>query len=183
MGPTFRTRSFRLSSRVLGTLALSWLLSSCSTPTESTGQVALSMAAKVSSAQPNHEGSLITATFTDTVTPATFKDLRVLINTDVDGRKACYIYFDPAANLLSLTKDAGEGAEHIPIGAAASLSNSQCRLDSNASSFSKSGNTHTLTLGLAFLPSFTGDKNVYLYAETAAGAVTGFVKATTWEIL
>jgi hypothetical protein len=173
--------SIKLCPMTMVAIALSWLLCSCSPPPRGTGKSSISVAAVVSPGQEGG-GSPITATFRDTITPATFKDLRVLINTDIDGRRACYIYFDPAANLLSLTKDSGEGAEPIPIGTLGSVSNSQCRLDSQVSSLSKSEVTYTLTLGLAFLPTFAGKKNVYLYAEAANGASTGFVKAMEWEV-
>lgn len=139
------------------------------------------MAAVVSQIQAGG-GSAITATFKDTVTPATFKDLRVLINTDIDGRRACYIFFDPATDVLSLTKDPGEGAESILIGTRGFVANSQCRLNSEASSLSRSEDTYTLTLGLEFLPTFAGKKKVYLYSEAANGGPTGFVEAMVWDV-
>jgi hypothetical protein len=48
------------------------------------------------------------------------------------------------------------------------------------SSFSTSGNNLTLSVALTFTGTFTGSKNVYLYATGNNGLNSGWVQKGTW---
>jgi hypothetical protein len=107
---------------------------------------------------------------------------RVLFNQDVDGRKACYIYYDRAANSLLLVNDSGDGTNRVGIGSTGRAGNSQCELDAGASSAVDDGKNVILKLAIAFKATFSGKRNAYLYAEDSLGKFTGFQQRGTWTV-
>jgi hypothetical protein len=130
-------------------------------------------------------GSGLTQTFTGVYSdPSGIADLvsvRLLINTSLSVANACYVYYAPGNNQMSLYNDAG-GALLSPTvtpGSTGAVSNSQCTLNGTGSSFSISGNNLTLNVNLTFSGTFTGQKDVYLYANGRT-ANTSFVLEGTW---
>ena len=127
-----------------------------------------------------------TFTFTD---PNGWQDLTVtdiLINGSLDGRHACYLAFAPSgatSGSVFLVDDAGDAGgpfSAMLLPGSGMAQNSQCSVNATGSSVVASGNTLTLTLAIAFSPSFAGNRVFYLAARTnslnsgwqAAGSVT-----------
>jgi large repetitive protein len=107
---------------------------------------------------------------------------RVLFNQYVDGRKACYIYYDRAASSLLLVNDSGDSTNRIPIGGPGRVGNSQCELDAGASSVVDDGKNLILKVAVAFKTTFSRNRNAYLYAEDSLGKSTGFHQRGTWTV-
>ncbi len=111
--------------------------------------------------------------------PAGFASLNVvnvLINTALDGGRACYIAYSRPAGVLYLVDDAGPdaGLAALTLGSNATVSNSQCTIHGADSSAVGSGNQLTLTLRIEFKPAFSGYRVVYLAARDAAGGNSGW---------
>jgi hypothetical protein len=110
------------------------------------------------------------------------KVARVLFNKYVDGRKACYVYYDRAAGSLLLVNDSGEGTVLVGIGSTGRIENSQCQLDAGASSVVDAGNNVILKLALTFKAAYSGNMSAYLYAEDSSGNSTGLQQSGTWTV-
>jgi hypothetical protein len=125
---------------------------------------------------------LFTVVYSHTGGAAQITSARILFNREIDGRNACYVYYDrPSASFL-LVNDSGEGTNRLPLGSALHIENSQCDLDGSASGTSDNGNEVSIRLSLKFKKSFAGEKNTYLYAVDASGKSTGFQGRGTWKI-
>jgi hypothetical protein len=107
---------------------------------------------------------------------------RVLFNAAIDGRQACYVYFERDSGSLLLVNDSGEGSSSQPLGGKVGLENSQCRVDAGGSSVTVQGGQLNLNLALAFKRGFSGPKNVYLAVEDKGGKSTGFQARGTWTV-
>jgi hypothetical protein len=107
---------------------------------------------------------------------------RVLFNSVVDGRKACYVFYDRASTSVLLVHDSGNGTTRAAMGDSGRLTNSQCELDASVSSASDAAKTLTLNLGITFKETFAGEKNVYLYAEDNQGHSSGFQQRGIWTV-
>jgi hypothetical protein len=137
-------------------------------------------------------GSGVTQTFTFTFTdPAGYADLNVLdvlISTFLDGRMACYFALAPTGattGYLYLVDDADDGGyapgSPMPLPSSNSVSNSQCTLNGTGSSISASGNRLTLTLSIAFNPTFAGNKAFYMAARSNTQN-SGWQALGTWNV-
>ncbi len=109
-------------------------------------------------------------------------NVRVLFNPYVDGRNACYVYYDRKTSSLLLVKDSGQGTTRARLGAPGSLTNSQCTVDPGASSAMDKGNDLTLRLQVTLKSGFAGNKNTYLYAEDIDGKSTGLQQRGSWTV-
>jgi hypothetical protein len=122
-----------------------------------------------------------TANYSDPNGAVNLVDVRILINNVVTGGNGCYVWYYPASNLMYLENNAGSGlSAGIAPGSGSTVSNNQCTLAGTGSSYTPSGNNATLVVALTFTGTFTGQKNVYLYAIDTNGTNTGFVPAGTW---
>ncbi|HYW44248.1 MAG TPA: VCBS repeat-containing protein [Bryobacteraceae bacterium] len=137
---------------------------------------------------PPRTGSLgpttYTFTFTDTNGWQDISVANVLINSAIDGRRACYIAFAPSgagAGALFLVDDAGDAGgpySGTTLPGTGTVSNSQCSI--TGGSVSGAGNTLTLTVPITFTQSFAGDQVFFLAARSntansnwqAVGSVT-----------
>jgi sugar lactone lactonase YvrE len=133
-------------------------------------------------------GQTYTFTFTDSNGFADLFVLDILTNSFLDGISACYIAYVPTTptnGYVYLVDDAGDGgyAPGSPVGLSSGslLQNSQCAINTAASSASGSGNTLTLNLALTFKTTFAGNQVFFLAARNnstgnsgwqAAGSVT-----------
>jgi hypothetical protein len=109
----------------------------------------------------------------------TIREARVLLNSELDGRNACYVYYSTVSG-FSLIDDSGMKAK---AGAGANmLENSQCTLDLSGSSAQPANGSITLTLVLKFKPAFVGTRHVFLYAETSDGANSGLISGGIWSV-
>ncbi|MEZ5402007.1 MAG: hypothetical protein R2729_20205 [Bryobacteraceae bacterium] len=122
---------------------------------------------------------VMTATFADVNGFQDLAVLNILVANAIDGRQACYLAYVRATETLFLVNDAGDaggpfaGAMQIP-GGSGTIANSQCAINSVASSVSGSGSNLTLTLNVFFGLGFTGDKIVYAAARDVASNNSGW---------
>jgi hypothetical protein len=103
------------------------------------------------------------------------------LNAANNGTGACYLNYNPAANLIYLLDDSG--AAWLPsavIGTATSRSNSQCTLNVGSSSVTVAGNNLTVNVDLSFSTSWMGTKNNYMYVADQAGLISDWVAIGTW---
>src|SRR5665213_648182 len=111
----------------------------------------------------------------------TIPEARVLLNSQLDGRNACYVYYAQSENAFFLVDDSGMKSNKAAGGATA-LENSQCALDISHSSVRAESSGVTLILALKFKPPFAGEKQVFLYSETSDGANTGLLPRGSWNV-
>jgi len=108
----------------------------------------------------------------------------VLINSALDGRKACYLAYVVPATTLVLVNDAGDAggsyAGSIPLGSQSTISNSQCAV--GLVSALGSGTTLTLTLNIAFKPSFGGNKVAYVAARDQGSGSSNWQALAVWQV-
>ena len=118
--------------------------------------------------------------------PNGYADIRyvqVLFQTQVSGANACYFEYLPATNSINLVADSGNGyAGSAQLGAAGALSNSQCTVNTGASSVSNSGTNLTLTLALSFKPVFTGAKSIFMNVFNNANVSAGWQATGSWTV-
>jgi hypothetical protein len=97
------------------------------------------------------------------------------VNSTLNGANACYVFYNRAGNSVSLLNDAATAwLGPVALGSSASVHNSACVISGAGSSAAGSGNTLTLNLNMSFYHAFTGTKNIYMYAQDNAGAVSGW---------
>jgi len=143
---------------------------------------------------PSGSGSTQTFNFTVSESGGASKVtvINVLINNVLDGRQACYLAFTPdgpAAGNLYLVDNEGDAAGPYTETFVASnltltgiVQNGQCTVTATGSSFSTNGNSATLTLAMAFSPSFAGNKVVYLAAGAGTSSNSGWQALGTWNV-
>lgn len=107
--------------------------------------------------------------------------IEALINSALAEAGSCYVIYYQSGNLLYLLSNDGSAwMGGLTPGAAGSVSNSQCTLNSQNSSVSQSGANLSVTFGLTFLASFDGAQNVYMGAFDGAGQTSGWQQMGTW---
>jgi hypothetical protein len=117
--------------------------------------------------------------------PSGFADINytnLLIQTQISGQSACWVQYTLATNVIDLVNDSGSGYTSTTLGTTGTLSNSQCILDTGASSVSGSGTNLTLTLALTFKPVFAGAKNTYMSVINNALATSGWQAKGSWTV-
>jgi trimeric autotransporter adhesin len=104
------------------------------------------------------------------------------VNTAQSSANACYVYYQPLANLLYLSNNAGTAwlTPGLTPGGAGTVSNTQCTLNAGSSSVATSGNNLTLNVGLTFSGTFVAPQHVYLYAAGLSGQSSGWITEGTW---
>jgi hypothetical protein len=94
----------------------------------------------------------------------------------------CLIEYAPVANQLYLYNDAGTGwLSPATVGAAGTLSNSQCSINMASASVTTLGTNLTLNLPVTFTPAYAGAKNTYMYAG-GSSANSGWQTMGTWTV-
>jgi uncharacterized protein (TIGR03437 family) len=105
----------------------------------------------------------------------------LIINLQTWVANSCYVDFNVAANTVALMNDAGTSwLGPVVAGSAVFLSNSQCKVSAAGSSASGSGNNLTVTLALAFQPSYTGPKRTFLMATDSGGLTADWLAYGVW---
>jgi len=128
-----------------------------------------------------------TFTFSDTGGFTSFTVLDVLINSALDGRKACYVAFVPSGAsagstyLVDNAGDAGGPYSGMTLPGTQSVSNGQCTISGAGSAVSSSGNSVMLTLAIAFAPAFAGNQVIYMSAQDASSN-SGWQALGTWNV-
>jgi hypothetical protein len=107
----------------------------------------------------------------------------VLVNSSLAQAAACQIYYQQSQNALWLRDDQGAGwLGPAAVGAAGSLTNSQCSVDAGASAAVGAGNALSLTLSLRFAASFSGTKKIYMQAVDQGGRGSGWQQRGSWVV-
>ncbi len=129
-------------------------------------------------------GQNYTFTFTDTNGYSDLSVLDILSNGFLDGVAACYIAYaptGPSTGYLYLVDDAGDGGyapgSPVLLSSGTVLQNSQCAINTAASSASASGNILTLNLSLTFKGGFAGNQVFYLAARNNGAGNSGWQAA------
>jgi len=121
-----------------------------------------------------------TLVYSDTQSAANLTGAAVLFQTGVTAANACYVVYDRNQGTVALLWDSGLGSSSRPIASTTPISNSQCSMGTVTSQIS--GLSMIVTVSLTFKGSFTGTKNIYMYA--AEGALnTGWVQRGTFAVL
>lgn len=111
--------------------------------------------------------------------------VNVLFNFWLDGRQACYLAYEPASSALYLVDDSGNAGgpyQGMTLPGGGSVGNGQCTVYGSGSSVSASGSSLTLSLNIAFRPTFAGTHLVYMAARDAANANSGWQRLGIWTV-
>jgi hypothetical protein len=108
----------------------------------------------------------------------------ILTNSFLDAINACYMAYVPTSattGYLYLVDDAGDGGyaagSPILLSSGGTLHNSQCSINTTASSASASGNALNLNLAITFSPSFAGNQVFYLASRNSTTGDSGWQAA------
>ena len=101
---------------------------------------------------------------------------QILINSALDGRKACYVGYDRIQNLLYLVNDAGDALlpAITPGVGTGTQQNSQCMISAVGGKVTASGQSFQLAIRVNFRPSFAGPKIMYGGTQTIQGINSGW---------
>jgi hypothetical protein len=95
----------------------------------------------------------------------------------------CNGYYSRAASIYLMNGAHTQWLGPLTLGGSGSLQNMQCTIQSAGSSVTGAGPLLTLNLAFAFLPAFTGQKYISLFANAASGALTsGWAGVATWYV-
>ena len=106
----------------------------------------------------------------------------VLINSALDGRRACYLAFDRPNNVLFLVSDSGDDLIPGTLGAATSIANRQCTIQLATSSLTTTAFSMTLRLDVSFSTEFSGNKIIYTAVRDRASLNSGWMPAGTFGV-
>lgn len=121
----------------------------------------------------------ITARFSHPGGAAALTAVAVLLSRTATVDFACWITYNPSTNSISLANNvSSSGNTSTPLGSG-SLQNTQCTINTAASSRTMSGNTLTLTLSTVLDAGFPGNNTIYLYAADASVNTGWVAKAGT----
>jgi len=112
-----------------------------------------------------------TFTFTDTNGWQDISVANILINSAIDGRRACYLAIVTATSSVLLVDDAGDAAgpySGFTLPGTGTARNSQCTVGGAGASISGSGNTLTVSLPITFAHAFAGNQVLFLAARSNA---------------
>jgi hypothetical protein len=138
--------------------------------------------ASVSPASGSGNSVTFTAQYSDPGGGASLATVSVLVNSSAATDYGCYISYSPSSGRFTLANDVASSGGTTVTPGGGTVQNSQCTLNGAVSSVSLSGNSLSITVALTFLPSFAGNKTVYLYAADA-NANTGWVSKGSWNVL
>lgn len=126
-------------------------------------------------------GGTYTFSFSDTSGYSDLFVLDVLINDFLNGVNACYVAYVPASatdGYLYLVDDAGDGGytpeSPVLLSSGRVLENSQCAINTAASSASAGGSTLALTLNLALKTAFSGNRIFFASARNRSSGNSGW---------
>ena len=118
--------------------------------------------------------------------PNGFTDLAmisvVVANTAAAPPGTCHAYFNRLTNAWYLMSDNNQSLGPLSPGSPSILQNSQCILYGQNTGSSGAGTTLTLTVDLEMMPTYSGVKNIYLWAMDALQASTALDPKGTWDI-
>ena len=112
----------------------------------------------------------------------------ILFNTTVDVSHSCLVaYYPLEGDLIALssddaTNDAWNWAGIQGLGQAGVLSNSQCAIDTGASSVTRNGSAVQLNLKMTFTPAFRGTRQMFMAAHDSGGNQTAWPYVGYWVV-
>ena len=113
-------------------------------------------------------GQTFTFVFSSSQGAPNFASEEILFAASPDGANSCFVVYDPNRDSITLKSDDLTGNQSKPAGSSSALENSQCVID--ATSVAATPLSTTIRLGITFKNSFTGRKNIYMYADTGDGS-------------
>jgi hypothetical protein len=122
---------------------------------------------------------VFTFVFSDSQSATNVTGMAVLFNTSVSFPNACYIVYDRNAGTVALLYDSAAGSSSKSLSSTAVLQNSQCAV--GAASATIAGLSNTLMVSITFKGSFSGPKNIYMYAAEPI-LNTGWVQRGTYTV-
>jgi sugar lactone lactonase YvrE len=94
---------------------------------------------------------------------------------------SCFVEYDRRSNTIFLLNDAGAAWTSAAVGAAVTLSNSQCSINAATAGVTASGPDLTLNLPVTFVAGYFGSKNIYSYAA-GTSLNSGWQTLGTWTV-
>lgn len=137
---------------------------------------------EVNSVTPNANsgaGTTFTFVYGDTVDASSLTAVAFMFNSSLTFSNACWAVIDRTQNTLALIADSGSGSNSVPLGSSNVVQNSQCVIAGGATT-AISGQSLILTVTVTFKGSFSGLKNIYMYAS-AGSLNTGWVQEGTYS--
>ncbi len=160
-----------------------WVLRGTWTPNPESGPGEVAAVSVTPSATPSPvpvPSQTFTLRYTDTAGAADLASARVRFSTGASlGAGTCTVWYSAMTGSVQLLNDAGTAWATGSLGSG-TLDNGQCTVQLASSSATPTGNTLDLALAIAFKPSFTGLKNIYMLAASATGANTGWLPRGSW---
>jgi hypothetical protein len=110
--------------------------------------------------------------------------LNVLFNSSIDGRNACWLWYDARANYIWLANDDGLSWQGVAFSSSIILSNSQCAVGPGrrVRNPESDGTELSLTIPILFRSSFSGIKNVYTRSSNFSGFESGYSQAGHYTV-
>lgn len=128
-------------------------------------------------------GRVFTFEFT---APGGAEDLGVvnmLLNSALDGRRACYLAYVRQSNLLYLVADnGGTLLGPLMMNGTGQIANSQCTISGENTTATVVGPYLRLQVNISFNPAFHGHRIWYLAARDRVGGNSGWVPAGIWTV-
>jgi hypothetical protein len=114
-------------------------------------------------------------------------DIAVMINaTYTDGTDTCWLHYYQPSNVFQISYDNTPSSlswqPAVALGTNLTEQNSQCSVNISGVTASGSGNTLTLSVPIIFTSSWSGMKNVYVYARDQSGATVGYTAEGSWSV-
>src|SRR5439155_1019874 len=102
----------------------------------------------------------------------------------LQANAVCYMQYTRSTNTVQLFNNAGSGyvGSGGTLGAAGTLSNSQCTINLATSSTSGSGNNLTVNLAITFTGAFAGAKTTSMGVINNAGVFSGWQSKGVWTV-
>jgi hypothetical protein len=130
-------------------------------------------------------GNTATARFQAIVTIpegfATIASIELLFRAPGNMATYCDVKYDRVGNQFWIV-NAGKWAGPSNYGTGTPLSNSQCSLNVTAATARGSGNALTVTFPVTFTTSFSGAKEIAMYAVSTTGQYSGYQIKGTWTV-
>ena len=141
----------------------------------------------VSPAQATGAAQVMTFRFNDPLGWQNIGVVNILVNSSLDGRRACYLAYSQPLNSLFLVDDSGDGAGPFAGSAVlsagpGSISNSQCTVSWVAGSVAGDGNTLALNLEISLTASFSGNRIIYLASRDVSDKSSGWRSLGVWQV-
>ena len=131
-------------------------------------------------------GSAATATFQAVVTSsAGFADIasmELVFHPPGSWSTYCDVKYDRPGNRFWIVTDSNSWAGPSNYGTGAPLSNSQCSLTVTTATALGAANTLTVTFPMTFTSSFSGIKEIDIYAVSTSGQFSGYQTMGTWTV-